>query len=279
MDSGISKEDAVIYAVGRKGKESLQRRGYDIAEDFSDVIDGPIYRDAMDIGNEVLEAFKNQGSEALQNLINYVQNFDPAPLIAALTRVFDVIGGIVSVLWKMKGLIIPLIVGIEAYKVAMMGLTSIMKIVNVVKALFTGMGGLNAVMLASPVTWIALLIAGVVMIIVALWRHIEVLKTSFEGLWKKLQSNSIGQFISGVLTPLHNSLAAILNIIDSFKNGGLSDGFKAIGKAANKCLFEYDCLSYIPNLSPIKGKIVSLAFLVSVIDCIESILNIKLFKG
>ena len=60
MDSGIAREDAVIYAVGRKGKDLLARRGYDIAEDFSDVMDGPIYRDAMDIGNTVLEAFKNQ---------------------------------------------------------------------------------------------------------------------------------------------------------------------------------------------------------------------------
>ena len=29
-DSTISKEDAVIYAIGRKGKEGLQRRGYQI---------------------------------------------------------------------------------------------------------------------------------------------------------------------------------------------------------------------------------------------------------
>ena len=57
MNSGISKEDAVIYAVGRKGKEALARRGYTIAEDYSEVMNEPVFNDAMSIGRKVLEDF------------------------------------------------------------------------------------------------------------------------------------------------------------------------------------------------------------------------------
>ena len=57
MNSGISKEDAVIYAVGRKGKDALARRGYTIAEDYSDVMNEPVFNDAMSIGRRVLEDF------------------------------------------------------------------------------------------------------------------------------------------------------------------------------------------------------------------------------
>lgn len=57
MSSDIKKENAVIYAVGRKGKEALSRRGYHIAKDYSEVINAPIYKDAIEIGSDVLDAF------------------------------------------------------------------------------------------------------------------------------------------------------------------------------------------------------------------------------
>ena len=55
--SGIAKEDAVIYSVGRKGRDALARRGYKIAADYSEVMNEPMFKDAVDIGREVLEAF------------------------------------------------------------------------------------------------------------------------------------------------------------------------------------------------------------------------------
>lgn len=55
----LAKEDAIIYAVGRKGKESLERQGYQIKSDYSEVINEPIFGDAAEIGRAVLEAFCN----------------------------------------------------------------------------------------------------------------------------------------------------------------------------------------------------------------------------
>lgn len=56
----FKKEDVVVYAVGRKGKETLERMGYEIKEDFSEVMNGPLFADAVDIGKTVLEAFARE---------------------------------------------------------------------------------------------------------------------------------------------------------------------------------------------------------------------------
>lgn len=62
--SGIAKEDAVIYAIGRKGRDALARRGYEIKADYSEVMNEPMFKDAIEIGRNVLDAFlKNEVGE------------------------------------------------------------------------------------------------------------------------------------------------------------------------------------------------------------------------
>ena len=56
--SGFKKEDIVIYAVGRKGKDFFARRGYDVRADYSEVMNEPMYSDAAEIGKKVLEDFE-----------------------------------------------------------------------------------------------------------------------------------------------------------------------------------------------------------------------------
>ncbi len=55
--SGMAKEDVQVYMIGRKAKELLVRKGYEIKADYSDVIESPSYDDASMICKEVLEAF------------------------------------------------------------------------------------------------------------------------------------------------------------------------------------------------------------------------------
>ena len=52
MNSGIAKEDALIYAVGRKGRDTLARRGYEIKGDYSEAMNSLLYSDAADISQE-----------------------------------------------------------------------------------------------------------------------------------------------------------------------------------------------------------------------------------
>ncbi len=59
-DSGLKKEDLKIYAIGNKGREALERRGYEIASDYSGVIDAPVYEDAAAICRQALKAFQEE---------------------------------------------------------------------------------------------------------------------------------------------------------------------------------------------------------------------------
>ena len=52
-------EEADIYAIGRKGLEILSRKGYRIVEDYSEVINEPLYGDAIKIGKNVLASYEN----------------------------------------------------------------------------------------------------------------------------------------------------------------------------------------------------------------------------
>lgn len=53
----LVKEDLEIYAIGNKGKEALERKGYTIKADASEIIESPSYEDAAVLCKEVLDAY------------------------------------------------------------------------------------------------------------------------------------------------------------------------------------------------------------------------------
>ena len=55
----FKKEELVIYAVGKKGRDTLSRYGYEIRADYSDMIEDPQYPDAMVLCNRLLQDFTN----------------------------------------------------------------------------------------------------------------------------------------------------------------------------------------------------------------------------
>ena len=56
-DERFKKEDTLIYAVGTKGRDTLMRQGYEIAGDYSEAMNEPLYSDATGIGKDVLGKF------------------------------------------------------------------------------------------------------------------------------------------------------------------------------------------------------------------------------
>ena len=52
------KEETYVYAIGKKGIEGLTRKGYNIHKDYSEVINAPLYSDAMEISKELLTQFE-----------------------------------------------------------------------------------------------------------------------------------------------------------------------------------------------------------------------------
>lgn len=57
-ESGMKREELRLYTVGRKGREILERRGYEVAADYSEVINAPMFRDAAEIGERLLLDFE-----------------------------------------------------------------------------------------------------------------------------------------------------------------------------------------------------------------------------
>lgn len=56
-NSDFRKEDLLLYTIGTKGRDALARLGYTIAADYSEVIEEPMYSDAMEISKKLLEEF------------------------------------------------------------------------------------------------------------------------------------------------------------------------------------------------------------------------------
>lgn len=56
-DDRFNQENTVIYAVGTKGRDGMDRQKYQVAQDYSEAINEPVYSDAMEIGKEVLSQF------------------------------------------------------------------------------------------------------------------------------------------------------------------------------------------------------------------------------
>lgn len=53
-----NKENAKIVSVGRKGTENFKRNGYEIIKQYNDVIEQPIYKDAVLLGEKLLTMYK-----------------------------------------------------------------------------------------------------------------------------------------------------------------------------------------------------------------------------
>lgn len=80
--SGIPAEDVKIFAVGKKGRDGLSRKGYEITKDYSEVINEPLYSDAMEITSELLKLFENNeigeiylAYTAFKNTVSQVPTF------------------------------------------------------------------------------------------------------------------------------------------------------------------------------------------------------------
>ena len=58
LEHGLTKENTVIYGVGRKGIEFMSRKGFEIKKDVSYMIDEPAFSDAAQLGKELLDAYE-----------------------------------------------------------------------------------------------------------------------------------------------------------------------------------------------------------------------------
>lgn len=59
IQSDLKKEDLEIYAIGKKGRELLERRGYHIAKDYSDLMEEFEYADTIKVCDRILKRMED----------------------------------------------------------------------------------------------------------------------------------------------------------------------------------------------------------------------------
>lgn len=92
--SGIPMEQAKIFAVGRKGRDGLSRKGYEITADYSEVINEPLFSDAVQITKELLGLFeKNEIGEIYLAYTSFKNTVSQIPTFMKLLPVDTETGG------------------------------------------------------------------------------------------------------------------------------------------------------------------------------------------
>ena len=56
-NSEWNKEDVVVYTLGNKGREAFTRYGYEVKACHNDIVESPVYADAMALSQELLKSF------------------------------------------------------------------------------------------------------------------------------------------------------------------------------------------------------------------------------
>ncbi len=51
-------EHSKVVAIGKRGADNLRRNGFEVIKSYNDVIEQPMYRDAVNIGERLLEMYK-----------------------------------------------------------------------------------------------------------------------------------------------------------------------------------------------------------------------------
>lgn len=59
LQGNFVKEDTLLYAIGLKGAETMQRYGYQVAARYGELAEEPSYAEAMQISKKLLESYRN----------------------------------------------------------------------------------------------------------------------------------------------------------------------------------------------------------------------------
>ena len=56
--SEFKSNETLIYAVGKKGRDALLHKGFEVEGDFSEIVEEPLYKDAADITKVLLDDYE-----------------------------------------------------------------------------------------------------------------------------------------------------------------------------------------------------------------------------
>ncbi|KYC67170.1 phage tail tape measure protein [Heyndrickxia coagulans] len=236
----------ILYKEGADGVKNFTKQ-------MTNVTALEVAKKKMDNASGAVEQFKG-AMETLQiavllplmpviknfagQMADWVSKLKPAQIASfadtvktAFSVAFNVIKSFFSFVTQHWGLVSNTLVGAAAavvtFKSAMTGLTIISAIVKLMKAWRAGTLlataaelGLNAALLANPLTWIAVAIAAVVAAGVLLWKNWDTIKAKAVQLWGAISSNvvsAVHSMVSGVVSVYHSIVGAIVTATNVVK--------------------------------------------------------------
>ena len=225
-----------------------------------------------ELGFKFVDAFAAKGGKAIENLTTAITNFDPEPIINFLTAAFSVIFKVVEVLWKMRIVIISLVIAWGVYKAAMIAavvVSSVMGMVRAVQALMSAQQGMNAVqaifnvlLTANPMGVIIVAIAALVAIIIVCIKHWDDITAAMAKGWGWINKNQ--EAVLGIISVFSGPFAIVVSMVrefwnewdritQAFQNGGIVAGLKQIGATILSALLAplqgvFELLGKIPGI-------------------------------
>lgn len=174
----------------------------------------------IELGFKFVEAFEEKGSDLLEKLTKYIQQFDPTPIIEGIKKFINVTSFVLKILWRLRPIIFALIGALFAYKLTM-----------IIAAVATTLFGatLNALPIFAIITAITLLIMAIAYMIT----HWEKVSKVITETWDKYKG--IIYLFMPPLVIMIELIRAIFKhwnaIKEAFKSKGMLGGILAIGKA------------------------------------------------
>ena len=258
-----------------------------------------------ELGFKFVDAFADKGGKAIENLTTAITNFDPTPIINFLTTAFSVIFKVVGVLWKMRIVIISLVIAWGLYKAAMIAavvVSGIMGMVRAVQALTSAQQGMNAVqaifnvlLTVNPLGVIIVAIAALVAIIIVCVKHWDDITAAMARSWDWIKKNQ--EAVLGIIGVFSGPFAVVISVVrefwnewdritQAFKNGGIVAGLKQIGATILSALLVplqgvFELLGKIPGVGkPFKNFATNMAgFRNQVKGIEESTVDMPMSKG
>ena len=223
-----------------------------------------------ELGFKFVDAFAAKGGKAIENITEAITNFNPTPIIDFFIAAFTVISKIVGVLWKMRIIIISLVIAWGGYKVAMIAavaISNILGMVQAVQALMSAQQGMNAVqaifnvlLTANPVGVIIVAIAALIAIIILCVKHWDDITAAMARCWDWINKKAV----LGIITVFTGPFGFIISIVreflnewdritQAFTNGGIIAGLKQIGATILSALLAplqgvFELLGKIPGV-------------------------------
>lgn len=181
---------------------------------MNQTLDGSMkrFRSAIeDVQIALIQGFAPAMSTALDTMAS-----DVLPVFASKLEYFgrDILPQVIDALDTLS----PILAGTMGYFVAFKILTTIntlyQSFIAVTQGLSIAQAILNAVMMANPLTWVAVGVGALIALVVLLWKNWDKVKESLQGAFKWF--DDFTTWLTSILKPI---LEPIINMIDSMANG------------------------------------------------------------